>query len=184
MTGVCPWICGTSGPLFPEMLNNVLRALLQFLFNYYCHFELQPFKCWPVSLKEAFITSLIASNTCHLSSSLFTISIQICFPPHLPSTAHRQVLHLNLSPFPEPTPGSPELDRLSFFLFFHPDSGEQPGKDTLLTIQSESSNQMGSMLFCVLNLKDCYHISELESLVLLQDISDFICSMNLHVKLM
>lgn len=62
---------------------------------------------------------------------------------------HRQVLHLlNLSPFPEPTPGSPELDRLSLFLFFHPDSGEQPGKDTLLTIQSESSNQMGSMLFC------------------------------------
>lgn len=158
---------------------------MQFLFNYYCHLELQPFKCWPVSLKEAFITSLIASNTCHLSSSLFTISIQICFPPHLPSTAHCQVLHsLNLSPFPEPTPGSPELDRLSFFLFFHPDSGEQPGKDTLLTIQSESGNQMGSMLFCVLKLKDCYHISELESLVLLQDISDFICSMKLHVKLM
>lgn len=37
------------------------------------------------------------------------------FPPHLPSTVDRQVIHFfNLSPLPEPTSGSPELRVLPF----------------------------------------------------------------------
>ncbi|CAB1430928.1 unnamed protein product, partial [Pleuronectes platessa] len=69
-------------------------------------------------------------------------------------------------PLSEPTSGSPELHVLPLFLFIHPISGEQPGKD-ILTIKSGSSIQMGSISVCVL-LKDCYSTSEVWNLVQLQ----------------
>lgn len=63
------------------------------------------------------------------------------------------------------------------FLFVHPISGKQPGKDTLLTIQSGSSIQMGSVSLCVLQLKDCYSTSGSGNLILLQAENDFMHSM-------
>lgn len=78
------------------------------------------------------MTSPIGSKIYHLSSSLFTISIQISFFFFLlichPQRVAKFFTYSIFSPFPEPAPCSPELDGLSSFLSFHPDSGEQPGK--------------------------------------------------------
>ncbi|KAK2844183.1 hypothetical protein Q5P01_010842 [Channa striata] len=64
---------------------------------------------------------------------------------------------------------SPPVHPSPLFLFIHPASGGQPGKDTLLIIQSGSSIQMCSMSLCVFQqLKGCYSTSGLENFTLLQ----------------
>lgn len=111
---------------------------------------------WLIRWKEPLIKHLIESNTAPLllaarhlcPAPLFLL---ICHPLWLAKLFPFNLLNLFSSCRANPL--SPWTPQSLLFLFVHPISGEWPGKDTLLTIQSGSTIQMGSMSLYVLQHK-------------------------------